>query len=266
MKIKIISATFLYFFTSLSLFSQETEDKVKNRFLLSYGANEWSYLKITAANDFKYENQNWRAFHIGVDFQRQFHKHFFYNVGLQYMRLPIRSVVTFDRVNYRDYFTDIDSSDSSAELNLRPQLDSKILALNLMIGANFKVYKQHSINFSVGLSRYWFFMDAIQNIQYYYLDDWIKQDPNKASFAFTINEPARNIVRLFNAVPFRLDYLNSNNKINYGIGLIYNWNPGVFIRSGMGFVFLPSTPHRLILRSEMNGSFVGVRIFAGFSK
>jgi hypothetical protein len=261
---KNLTLLFVCLFLVQLLSAQKTDSTFnKNRFLLSYGFNEWNYFKIAPSEGFQYENKNWRSRQISFDFQRQFKKHIFYNVGLQYMELPIRNVVTFNQADYRDYFTDVDTSVVYSKRNVTPQFNSKIVALNLLVGYNFELHKKHEIGLSVGLSKYWFIMDRIQNIQYDNFEDYLKQDPKNATFAFTINEPTSNILMLFNSVPFRLDYLNKSRKIKYGVGISYNWNPGVFIRNWQGFVFLPNTEHRRILQGEMNGSFFGIRIFVG---
>jgi hypothetical protein len=257
-------ATILFLaFWALSINAQGSTDTTKsaqkNSFRVCLFQNTWNILEYEQKPGFEFFPVTPQGKGIGLIFERNLSKGFFYRAGMDYSSINIDLLVEFNRNDYPMFFEQ-DTMREYSGTGFRAFFRNHNLNLSFLLGRNWTYKTHHQFNTSIGLGYSRFYLTDTQEL--IFLENPITEPRLIAVFTLT------NIRYGMNYIPFCIDYINTKHKIHYGAGFSLNYGISKFgnyyFEYDQAIVLFPQTSQVERFGASLKNQYYGLRLFVGF--
>lgn len=257
-------ATILFLaFWALSINAQRSTDTTKsaqkNSFRICLFQNTWNLLEYEEKSGFEFFPTTPQGHGIGLIFERNLSKGFFYRAGIEYSSFGKALSVYFNRNDYPMFFEQ-DTMREYSRKGYTAYFNNHIVYLSFLLGRNWTYKTHHQLNTSIGLGYSRFYLTKRQEL--IFLENPITEPRLIAVFTLWNDRMGMNYI------PFCLDYINTKHKIHYGAGFSLNYGISRFgnkiFDSDQAIVLFPQTNQIERFAASLKNQYYGLRLFVGF--
>jgi len=258
------NALIIYFLSlSLSGIAERSVDSTKtaqkNSFRICLFQNTWNLLENEQKPGFEFFPVTPQGYGIGLIFERNLTKGFFYRAGIEYSRLGMGLSVSFNRNDYPMFFEQ-DTMMEFSRKGYTAYFNNHMVSGSFLLGRNWTYKTHHQLNTSIGLGFSRFYFTKKQEL--IFLENPITEP--RLIAVFTLGNDRMGMYY----IPFCLDYMNTKHKIHYGVGFSLNYGISRFSNqifdTDQAIVLFPQTNQVERFAASLKNQYYGLRLFVGF--